>query len=97
MFESLDKLLLAGLGAMAMTREKAEKIFDDMVARGQAERGARSGFVKEMMDTAEDARNQFEKMISEQVSKAMAKLPVASRQDVERLEKKLDEVLKREG
>jgi len=28
MFETLDKLLLAGLGAMSMTKEKAEQIFD---------------------------------------------------------------------
>ena len=39
MFETLDKILLASLGAVSMTREKAEKIFDEYVARGQDERG----------------------------------------------------------
>ena len=71
MFETLDKILLAGLGAATLTREKAEKIFDEYVARGQAERGTKSGFVKEMMDHADKARKDLEKMISEQVQAAV--------------------------
>ena len=41
MFETLDKVLLAGLGALSMTRERAEKIFDEYAQRGEAERGNR--------------------------------------------------------
>jgi len=40
MFESIDKIFMAGLGAMSMTREKAEQIFDEYVKRGQAEQAA---------------------------------------------------------
>jgi len=91
MFETLDKILLAGLGAASMTREKAEKIFDEYVARGQAERGNKSGFVKEMMDHADKARKDLEKMISEQVHAAVAKLDLATREDITRIEQKLAE------
>jgi polyhydroxyalkanoate synthesis regulator phasin len=35
MFETLDKLMLAGLGAVSMTRERAEEIFDEYVSRGK--------------------------------------------------------------
>ena len=96
MFETLDKFLLAGLGALSMTRERAEKIFDDYVSRGKAEKEARTGFVKDVMDTAEKTRSELEKIVSEQVQAAVSKLSLATREDLARVEKKLDKLLKKE-
>ena len=95
MFEPLDKMLLAGLGALSMTKERAEKIFDEYVRRGQAEKDNRSGFVKELMATAEKTRKDLEEMISERVREAVGKLKLATREDIERIEKKLDKALSR--
>jgi len=91
MFETLDKILLAGLGAASMTKEKAEKIFDDYVARGQTERGNKNGFVKEIMAHADKAREDLEKVVSEQVHAAMSKLDLATKEDITRIEQKLAE------
>ena len=91
MFETLDKILLASLGAVSMTREKAEKILDEYVARGQVERGSKNGFVKELMDHADKARKDLEKMIADQVHSAIGKLDLATRKDIERVEQKLAE------
>jgi len=96
MFESLDKVLLAGLGALSMTRERAEKIFDEYVARGQKAKEDRTGFVKEVMDQADKARAELEKLISEQVAKAVGSLSVATKEDIERIERKLDALASRE-
>ena len=59
MFETLDKLMLAGLGALTMTRERAEKMFDEYVSKGQAAREGRAGFVTEVMDSAERTRSEL--------------------------------------
>ena len=96
MFEALDKLMLAGLGAVSMTRERAEKIFDEYVSRGKVEKEARTGFVKEVVDTAEKTRKDFEKLISEQVHKTVDKLELATRDDIKGLEEKLDRLLGKE-
>ena len=96
MFETLDKILLAGLGAVAMTRDRAEKIFDEYVARGQAEKGTKEGFVQELMDGADKARKALEKLVSDPVHAAVAKLELATRADVHRIETKLDKLLKQE-
>ncbi len=93
MFEALDKIMLAGLGAMSMTREKAESIFDEYVEKGKAQKEQRAGFVREVMEHAEKAKGDMEKVISEQVEKAMAKQPLATKDDVKRLEAKLDQLL----
>ena len=60
MFETLDKMMLAGLGAISMTRERAEKIFDEYVDRGKIEKDGRTGFIKEMMDAADRNRNELQ-------------------------------------
>ena len=96
MFETMDKLMLAGLGAMSMTKEKAEKIFDEYVSKGKTERENRSGFVKEMLDNAEKSRNELEKMISDQVRKVVKQMEVATSEDISRLEGKIDKLAKEE-
>ena len=94
MFETADRLMLAGLGALSMTRERAEKLFEDMVGRGQAAKEARTGFVRDVMDAAEKTRKDFERTINEQVEAAVKRLDLPTREDIHRLEAKLDKVLK---
>jgi polyhydroxyalkanoate synthesis regulator phasin len=93
MFETLDKLFLAGVGALSMTREKAEQIFEEYVEKGKLERAQKSGFVREMLDMAEKSRQDFERLVSEQVRRTIEGLPLATREDVRRIEQKLDMLL----
>jgi polyhydroxyalkanoate synthesis regulator phasin len=97
MFETLDRFMMAGLGALTMTRERAEKLFDEYVSKGQAERDARTGFVKEVMDSAERTRSELEKLVSDQVRHTVTNLNLASREDLQRLEAKVDQLLARGG
>jgi polyhydroxyalkanoate synthesis regulator phasin len=96
MFETLDKMMMAGLGALSMTRERAEQMFDDAVSKGKAAKDSRTGFVKEVMDSADKTRSELEKMISEQVQKTVTNLHLATQEDVQRIEQKLDQLLKKE-
>jgi polyhydroxyalkanoate synthesis regulator phasin len=93
MFETLDKLMLAGLGALTMTRERAEKLFDEYVSKGQAEREARSGFVKEVMDSADRTRAEFQRLVADQVRQTVNNLHLATKDDLLRIELKLDQLL----
>ena len=93
MFETFDKLMMAGLGALTMTRERAEKMFDEYLNKGQAVKENRSGFVKDVMDGAERTRAELQKLIADQVRQTVSGLHLASKEDVERLERKLDELL----
>jgi polyhydroxyalkanoate synthesis regulator phasin len=93
MFETLDKVFLAGLGAVTMTKEKAEQIFDEYAKKGAVERDQKGGFVKEILETAEKTRADMEKMVAEQVRKAIASVPLATKEDLKRVEQKLDQIL----
>ncbi|AQQ72358.1 poly(hydroxyalkanoate) granule-associated protein [Limihaloglobus sulfuriphilus] len=94
MFETLDKLAMAGIGALTMTREKAEKIFEESVKRGEVARDARSGFVKDIMDSAENARKDLEKLISNEIKKTINSMDIATKEDISRIEDKIDKALK---
>jgi polyhydroxyalkanoate synthesis regulator phasin len=94
MFETLDKLFLAGLGAVSMTKEKAERLFDEYIAEGKsAKETTRSGFVKELMDSAERTRKELNQIVAKQVRETVASLDLATQEDIARLEGKLDKVL----
>jgi polyhydroxyalkanoate synthesis regulator phasin len=93
MFETLDKAMLAGLGALTMTRERAEKLFDEYVSKGQAEREARTGFVKEVMDSADRTRAELQRLVSDQVRQTVNNLQLATKEDLQRIERKLDQLL----
>ena len=97
MFETLDKMMLAGLGAISMTRERAEKIFDEYVSRGKLEKENRSGFIKAMMDAADKNREEFEKLIDKQVRQTVEHLNLPTRDDLQRLEKKIDKLVEKES
>ncbi len=97
MFETLDKMMLAGLGAISMTRERAEKIFDEYVSRGKIEKENRTGFVKAMMDAADKNRSELENLIAKQVRETVEHLNLPTREDVQRLEQKIDKLVKKES
>jgi len=96
MFEFVDRAMLAGLGALSMSREKAEKLFDEYVNRGKVEREGRTGFVKEVMDTVDKTRSELEEIVSKQVNKAVSQMNLATKDDIERVESKLDQLLNKE-
>ncbi len=93
MFETFDKLMMAGLGALSMSKEKAEKIFDEYVSKGQTAKESRTGFVKEVMDSADKTRRELEKLVSDQTKKTISSLHVASCEDIASLEDKIDRLL----
>jgi len=88
-------MMLAGLGALSMTRERAEKLFDEYVKKGEAAKETRTGFVKEVMDGAEKTRLELQKLVSDQVRQTVNNLHVATKDDIQRIEQKLDQLLSR--
>lgn len=93
MLDNLDKLMNAGIGALSMTREKAEKLFDEYVERGKTEKTNKPKFVQDMMDQAEKSRKDLEDLIDKQVHKTIERMNLATKDDIKRIEDKLDIIL----
>ncbi|MFW6061320.1 MAG: phasin family protein [Planctomycetota bacterium] len=92
MFEMMDRMMMDGVGAMSMTRERAEKIFDEYVSRGRIEKDRREGFVNDLLASADKTRRDLEGVVARQVHETIVRLDIPTREDIQRLEQKLDEV-----
>ncbi len=96
MLDTVQRLMEAGLGAFSVTREKAEQVFDEMVRRGQMEKGGRDQFVKDLVDAAGQTRSEMETLIASEMHKVLVKLNLPTREDLARVEAKIDQLLQRE-
>ena len=59
MFFLTKKMLLAGIGILSLTREKAEKITEDLIKRGEVNESESKEFVMELLDKAEKEKNRL--------------------------------------
>jgi polyhydroxyalkanoate synthesis regulator phasin len=90
MMKKLDKLMLAGLGALSLSRDRAEKLFDEYVKHGQVARQKHADIIKKLMSEAGKKRAGLERLIGDQIKATLGKLNVATKSDLSRLEAKID-------
>jgi len=96
MLEGINKLMMFGLGALNMTRERAEELFEECVRRGQAQQSQRDSFVRDVIDASNRTKQDIEDLVNRQVQQVISKLHLATREDLARVEAKLDQLLARE-
>jgi polyhydroxyalkanoate synthesis regulator phasin len=82
--EVIDKIILATLGAWIMTRDEADKVFEDL------KKSTREDFVKELTDRSLVAKQRIEEAISDRAKEVGESLNLASRQHMEDVEKRMD-------
>lgn len=85
MSDIFKKTFLAGLGAMSLTREKAQEITNDLIKRGELAKTDEAKFVRDLLDLAEKNKSVLEDKIEKAIEKVMAKLNIPSRNEIEEL------------
>jgi poly(hydroxyalkanoate) granule-associated protein len=99
MRESAHKIWLAGLGALAKAEEEGSKVFHNLVEAGEefeARGKKRFKLVKgKVQEAREAAGSQFEKLgdtFDDKVASAVQRLGVPSRDEIQRLTKRVEEL-----
>jgi poly(hydroxyalkanoate) granule-associated protein len=97
--DSVQKIWLAGLGALAATEEEGVKIFNSLVEKGEAyeARGKKEAAKvrKKVESTVGKAESSWEKLgeaFDEKVSGAIKRLGVPSRDEITKLTKRVEEL-----
>lgn len=97
----LRNTVLASIGAFNVTKKKAEEIIDKLIESGELTKSQRKEAVLELVEKADKHTEEFRQKILEQankvgtdVNKAVEKLKVARQDDVDKLNKKFDKLLK---
>ena len=81
----IKKAMLVGLGA----QEKAKEFVEELVKAGELSKSEASTLVKEWTSKAEESTKEFDKRVKETVANILEKLNIPNREDMEKLEKKV--------
>ena len=83
--EVIKKAMLAGLGA----QEKAREFVDELVKAGELSKSEGASLVKEWASKAEESTRDMDHKVKDAISGAFEKLNIPTRDDLEKLEKKI--------
>jgi polyhydroxyalkanoate synthesis regulator phasin len=81
----IKKAMLAGLGA----QEKAREFVDELVKAGELSKSEGATLVKEWASKAEESTKDVDLKIKDAIGGAFEKLNIPTRDDLEKLEKKI--------
>jgi polyhydroxyalkanoate synthesis repressor PhaR len=70
----LKKTVLAGIGALNLSRKRATEIVEELIKQGELAEGQKAKAVKELMDKGEVRAIEITKQVEEQVKKAVSKI-----------------------
>ena len=93
MLETIRKILLAGIGAIALSQEEVEKIVNKLIERGEiAEKDGRK-LIKDLMQKRrkkdEDTLAGAEDEVESRMEGVMARMNIASKSDIDALSDKI--------
>lgn len=92
MGELLSKTLLFGLGALTVSKERAEEMMDAWVKKGEVSRDEARKIVEDYVEKGKKEKAALEEAINSEISKALGDANLASREDIQRLENKIEEL-----
>jgi polyhydroxyalkanoate synthesis regulator phasin len=89
LLDELRRVALFTSGVAELTRHRAEQIVKELVQRGDVRREQASAAVREIMDASKQSRQELVRFVRGEIQAQVANLGVASKRDVERLERRI--------
>ncbi len=97
----LKNTILASIGAIQVTKAKAEKIIDDLIKKGELNKSERKQAVMELLDKAEKSTAKIKERVVKEASRAqkevvgvVKRLNLAKQSDMKKIETKMDKLAK---
>ncbi|MFH1062682.1 MAG: hypothetical protein V1747_07350 [Candidatus Omnitrophota bacterium] len=90
MFEILEKFILAGVGFATLTKEKAEKIIDALIAKGQIKAKDKKAMLSRLLKHTQ----QLDKDIESKMRQVSLNVVKGSQKQIDALHKKLAQLTK---
>jgi len=81
----LEKGLLAGIGLLSMTREKAQDIIEELSQEGELQKGEMKQWVDQLSDRGEEERQALRKLIRDEMKKVMDEMGLATKEDIQKI------------
>ncbi len=92
MLDSIHKMFLAGVGLAAMTKDKIDEHVKELVEKGKLSEKEGREIADEMLKKSKQAKDDLEKQVEKQVQQTLQALQIASKEDVEKLEARIEKL-----
>lgn len=89
MSDLFKKAISLGLGLTVVSKEKVEKVVDDLVKRGELAPDESKALVNRLIERGEEEQSQIKSFIYDQVKKVLSEMDVPSENDVASLEQRV--------
>lgn len=90
MKDLLEKMFNLGLGTLAVTREKVEKIAEELVKKGEMRREESKKFIQELVEKGEKSKKEIGVQLEKMVRNILEKLNLPNRKELEKLQAQID-------
>lgn len=94
MSDIIEKGFFLGLGALALTREKAEQLVNELIEKGKLSREDSVKVIDDLMSRAENEKKALEERIDKALDSAVGRLGLATAKDIDQLKKQLKKIEK---
>ena len=81
----LEKSFLAGIGLLSMTREKAQKVIEELSKEGELQKGEVKQWVDQLSDRGEEERQALRNLIRDELKKVLDEMGPATKEDIQKL------------
>ncbi len=85
----LGKFLLSGLGVLVLTEEKIEKFIEELTKEGEITQKGKRELLTEIIEKGEEKKKEIEGKIREKVENMLSQMNVATKNDIQKLEKRI--------
>lgn len=89
MLELMEKAVLTAIGAAALTQKKAEELVSEMKDKYKLTEEEGRGYLDRLQSIAKESREKVRDMADIEVHKAVDRLGLVSREEFDRLEKRV--------
>ncbi|MEL4306325.1 hypothetical protein [Methanococcoides sp. LMO-2] len=92
MIDTMKKLGLFGLGMYAITEEKIDEYVKELVENGDFNKEEGKKFVEDLLERQKQQQEDLEDKISSKVQDVFGKSDLASKEEIEALQKKIEDL-----
>src|SRR5512142_2957335 len=92
MLDAFRRAFLVGLGAMSLTRERAQQIIDELVKAGEVQEQEGKDLMDEMLKKAAEVKDDVQKTVTSQLDAAYKRLNLVSVDQLKKMEKRIQEL-----
>lgn len=93
--DTLRKVLLAGIGAMALAQDEFEALVNRLVERGELAEKDGKKLIREMMEKQKKENRRVEEYVTKRVEETLSRLNMPTKGDIEALSKKISALSKK--